>query len=130
MTKATKKQDFEYLPESYRSTFGCSCYKVEDVEGFIKEDAYVCVEPGTGEYWVSVYQVDEQALIEYRKLQEAIKTAKEPIKVRVRQGYKSRAGKDWSNLAGELFGSTALVTVNFGNKKQIKEIGHRDLVLA
>lgn len=130
MNKAAKEYNFEYLPQSYNSTFGCSCYKVQDVEGFIKEDAYIFPEPGTGEYWVSIYQVDEQALIEYRKLQEVIETAKQPIKVRIRQGYKSRNGKDWSNLAGELWGSTTLVMVNFGNKRQFCEIQHRDLVLA
>lgn len=119
--------DYAYLPSTYR-VWGCSCYWVEDVKEFMVEGAYTVPEDGL--YYVAAKDVDEEALIEYRKLQEAIETAKQPIKVCIRQGYKSRTGKDWSNLAGELWGSTTLVMVNFGNKKQFKEISHQDLVLA
>lgn len=124
---AISKYDYAYLPSTYR-VWGCSCYRVEDVKEFMAEGAYTVPEDGL--YYVAAKDVDEEALIEHHKLQEAIEAAKEPIKVRIRQEYKSRDGKDWSNLAGELWGSTTLVMVNFGNKKQFKEIQHCDLVLA
>lgn len=124
---AISNSDYAYLPSTYR-VWGCSCYQVEDVKEFMTEGAYTVPEDGL--YYVAAKDVDEEALIEYRKLQEAIEAAKEPIKVRIRQGYKSCGNKDWSNLVGELWGSTTLVMVNFGNKKQLKEISHRDLALA
>lgn len=121
------KYDYACLPSTYL-VWGCSCYRVEEVKEFMAEGAYTVPEDGL--YYVAAKDVDEEALLEYCKLQEAINTAKEPLKVRIRQGYKSRADRDWSGLAGELWGSTTLVMVNFGNKKQFKEIQHRDLVLA
>ena len=122
----SKRPDLDYLPTSY-CVWGCSSYRVSEVKCFINEDA--CISPEDGDYYVSRYQVDEQGLIEYRKLQEAIEKASEPIKVRVKADYRSRTGKDWSNLSGELFGSTTLVMVEFGNSHQIKEIEHRNLIL-
>lgn len=118
----------ELLPTPYLSQ-GCSCYLAKDVEGFIEEGAEIWYDDG--HHYVHKKQVDEQALIEYRKLQAVIANAKEPIKVRIRQGYKHHCtDKDWSGLQGQLFGSTTLVLVDFGNSKQFKEISHYNLILA
>lgn len=132
----TKVYHYANYPTPCLTDFGCSCYVYSEVKDFIKPE---CLERFKKEssyqfreynYYIPCSYVDVTAYLEHHELLGAIESADRALlKVRIRDGYKSPKGRDWSGLRGELIGSQ--VNVRFShNQYAMHEIDHKYLILA